>query len=231
MGRELIEGACGDYIKQGGGVHKGTGKRLLICVLMLMLPGLVAAERQLYRYQTESGAMVQSDRLPAGAAARGYSIVNSAGVVLKVVPRQLSEEERAQRDRSRQQQLAEEEEKARLRAWDQSLYLRYSGIEDIDDAMRRGLLKYDTRIGILRGNLQSLKSQIEQRQGDAANYLRRGRQVPESLQQQIGALRSEVSYVEHAIVELRQERVEAELQFHNDKERFAYLLEQSAASR
>lgn len=231
MGSELNVGGCSQISIAESRGHRVAGRLLTICALMLILPGVVVAERQLYRYQTESGVMVQSDRLPAGAAARGYSIVSSAGNVLKVVPRQLSEEERAQRDRSRQQELAAQEEQERLRAWDQSLYLRYSGTEDIDDAMRRGLLKYDTRIGILRGNLQSLKSQIEQRQGDAANYLRRGRKVPESLQQQIGQLRSEVSYVEHAIVELRQERVEAELQFHNDKERFAYLLEQSAASR
>ena len=158
-------------------------------------------------------------------------MVNSSGDVLKVVPRQLSEAERVERDRLREQEMAEQEERDRLLKWDRSLILRYSALEDIDDAMRRGLLKYDTRVGILRGNLQSLKSQIERQQGEAANYLRMGRKVPEALTHQVGTLRGEVADVEQAIIALRQERVDAELQFHNDKDRFTFLLKQMASSR
>ena len=208
-----------------------TGWTIGCLVSLLVIAGSATAERFLYRYHTESGAVVQGDRLPAGAAARGYSILNTAGDVLKVVPRQLSGEERAERDRLREQALAEEQEQERLLKWDQSLFMRYSGLEDIDDAMRRGLLKYDTRIGILRGNLQSLKSQIEREQSNAANYLRMGRQVPDSLQQLVAKLRNEVVDVEQAIVALRKERIDAELEFHNDKERFVLLLEKTAASR
>ena len=69
MGCELSEIRCGRDEVAGSRARRGAGRLLPICALMLMLPGLATAERQLYRYQTESGAMVQSDRLPAGAAA------------------------------------------------------------------------------------------------------------------------------------------------------------------
>lgn len=226
-------------VEEGRGKGSGgrRGSRWLSAVLLgyllqaIVIPESALAQRPLYRYQTESGIVVQGDRLPAGAAARGYSVLNSAGDVLQVVPRQLNDEERAERDRLRADEMVEENERERIRTWDRSLILRYSNLDDIDDAMRRGMLKYDTRIGILRGNLQSLKSQIESQQGSAANYMRQGRRVPEALTSQVSGLRSEVAYVEGAIVTLRQERVEVELKFHSDKERFEYLLQQAALTQ
>lgn len=207
-----------------------------VAVLGLALAGLVAshaafAQQVFYRYQNERGVTVQTDRLPPEAVPLGYKVVTASGDVIKVVPRQLSPEELVLRDAelARQQQL--EEEEARIRKWDQSLILRYSNVSDVDEAKRRGLKEYDTRIGILRGNLMSLKSQIEAEQGDAANYTRRGRDIPASLTERIETLKSEVVYAESSIGKLQGERVETEQQFELDKERLDFLLEQAALRR
>ena len=202
----------------------------------LLLAGLLvsadaAAQKLYYRYKNEQGITVQTDRLPPTVVRQGYQIVSASGDVLKVVPRELTADERKARDAKdaeNQRGLAEQE---RIRKWDRSLVLRYSNVEEIDAAKRRGLKEYDTRIGILQGNLMSLKRQIETEQGDAANYARRGKEVPESLQKRIRELKSEVLYAESTINQLERERIGTERQYELDRERFEFLLEQAALRR
>ncbi len=205
-----------------------NSSRIGLLLVALVLATAANAQRVYYRYFNEQGITVQTDRLPPEAVPRGYQVVNANGDILKEVPRRLTEEERKSRDieEERQRLLAEEEQ--RIRKWDQSLALRYSDVADIEEAKNRGLKEYDTRIGILQGNLMSLKSQIESEQGDAANYARRGKDAPEALVVRIGSLKSEVRYAESAIDELNGERVEVERQFERDMLRFEYLLENAA---
>ncbi len=194
-------------------------------MLTVLLAANVGADKVFYRYKNEQGITVQSDRLPPEIVARGYQVVTAGGDVLKTVPRELSESElklRAERQEKRQREMEQQE---KIQKWDKSLVLRYSNVDEIEAAKQRALKEYDTRIGILNGNLMSLKGQIEAEQNDAANYARRGQAAPEALQGRLQALKSEVLYAETAIDELDQERVATELQFERDKERFQYLME------
>jgi NACalpha-BTF3-like transcription factor len=172
--------------------------------------------------------MVQTDRLPPEVVSRGYQVVTANGDVLKVVPRELTEAERKARDARAEQQQRLAAERERIRKWDQSLILRYSDVKEIDAAKRRSLKEFDTRIGILQANLLSLKAQIESEQSDAANYLRRGKEVPKELAEHIDSLRSEVLYAENRVDELSRERIETEEQYELDKERFRLIMEQAA---
>jgi hypothetical protein len=202
----------------------------------LLLTGLLAsadaaAQKLYYRYKNEQGITVQTDRLPPAVVRQGYQIVSASGDVLKVVPRELTADERKARDAQNaenQRGLAEQE---RIRKWDRSLVLRYSNVDEIDAAKRRGLKEFDTRIGILQGNLMSLKGQIESEQGDAANYARRGKAVPEDLEKRIKELKSEVLYAESATNQLERERIGTERQYELDRERFEFLLDQAALRR
>jgi uncharacterized coiled-coil protein SlyX len=192
---------------------------------MASLATSAAADKVFYRYKNEQGVTVQSDRLPPEAAPRGYQVVSANGDVLKTVSRELSESELKLRDEQEAQRQREIEEQERIQKWDKSLVLRYSNVEEIEAAKQRALKEYDTRIGILNGNLMSLKGQIEAEQNDAANYARRGQEIPQALEARLEALKSEVLYAETTIDELGQERVATGLQFERDKERFEYLME------
>lgn len=196
-------------------------------VLVLALSGAlnVSAERVYYLYENADGILVQSDRLPPEAVPRGYKVVNASGDIVKEVARQLTAEEKVAFDAEMERRRAQQQELERIRKWDETLLLRYSTVDEIDEAQARSLREYDVRISILSGNLMSLKTQIEAEQGEAANYERAGREVPEALHKRISDLKAEVDYAETATTELKQERIDAEMQFEKDKERFDYLME------
>ncbi len=203
----------------------GNSGALFTLLLAAVLATEVGADKVFYRYKNEQGITVQSDRLPPEVVPRGYQVVSANGDVLKTVSRELSETElelRAEQEARRQREIEEQE---RIRKWDKSLILRYSNVDEIEAAKQRALKEYDTRIGILNGNLMSLKGQIEAEQNDAANYARRGKDIPPALEGRLEALKSEVLYAESSIDELGRERVATGLQFERDKERFEYLME------
>lgn len=198
---------------------------LPLLAALLTAHGQAVAERVYYLFENEQGVLVQSDRLPPEAVPRGYKVVNAHGAVIEEVARQLTEEEKLAQADEMARRRAQQQELERIRKWDETLLLRYSSVEDIEDAKKRALREFDVRIGILSGNLMSLKTQIESEQGEAANYERAGRKVPESLQKRISDLKAEVEYAETATLELKDERVGTEEQYDKDMERFDYLME------
>ena len=202
-----------------------------LMLTVVLFASEAGAQKFYYRYFNTEGVMVQTDRLPPEVVRQGYQIVSANGDVLKVVPRELTAEERKLRDAENEKRQLVLAEQDRIRKWDHTLTLRYSNVDDIDEAKARSLKEFDIRIGILQGSLMSLKGQIETEQGDAANYARRGKDVPEALNLRIKSLKSEVLYAENAISELELERIETEKQYQLDRERFEYLLEQAALRR
>jgi uncharacterized protein YaiI (UPF0178 family) len=201
------------------------GRPGLVLLVAAILVSHAVADKVFYRYKNEQGITVQADRLPPEVVSRGYEVVSANGDVLKTIPRELSESELKLRATEQEERQREIERQEKIQKWDKSLVLRYSNVEEIEAAKQRAVKEYDTRIGILNGNLMSLKGQIETEQNDAANYARRGQSAPDALLGRLDALKSEVLYAETAIDDLRQERVATELQFELDKERFNYLMD------
>nr|MBF0682779.1 DUF4124 domain-containing protein [Pseudomonas sp.] len=79
-------------------------------------------------------------------------------------------------------------------------------------------------IGISRGNLQALRAQQENLQGQAANHERAGRAVPETLLVQINNLGREQASLQRDIERFLRARQEAENSFARDQVRVAELL-------
>jgi chromosome segregation ATPase len=155
----------------------------------------------------------------------GYEVLSEKGVILRVVPAQLGDDERA--SLSEQERLAREEEgeRERLRKWDETLLLRYSTIEDIEAARDRALRDLRIRVSILRGKLRSLKQQVENYQALAADQERMGSTVnPEHLSA-IEDLRSEIVSTERAIDDRQNEIAAVDAEYGRDIERFATLLD------
>ena len=95
--------------------------------------------------------MVVDYQVPAEYIASGYEVLNGEGMVIKVVPRELTEEEK-QAANAQQQLEAEAQPRRRgLRKWDESLLLRYSTVEDIEAARERALRDLRIRLSILQG--------------------------------------------------------------------------------
>jgi hypothetical protein len=202
-----------------------TATILAAALVHALLSAPAQAADYLYRYINDEGVTVINYSIPPQFVHKGYEILNRDGSVYKVVPRTLSREELANRSGDAYRERVEAEEAERLRKWDESLLLRYSSIEDVEAARDRALSELKIRISILRSNLRSLKSQVENNQARAADIERSGGTVPVELVGVIDGLRGEIVETERSVREREREMEVVNQGFQRDIERFASLLD------
>ncbi len=192
--------------------------------LLLALPA-IAGGGTYYRYTNELGNTVVDDNVPPEHVKRGYEVLNEKGVVISVVPRELSPEEQVVADA--QKRLEEEAlaEQQRLKEWDESLLMRYSTIEDIEAAQERALRDLKIRVSILKGNKRSYKQQVENYQAQAAEMERMGQAVDVERLQAIEDLQDQIAATDRAIADREREIAAVNAAYDADIERFSMLLE------
>jgi len=195
---------------------------LLLCPFLLCLSstGVFAqdksGEKYLYRYKTDKGVTAVDDHVPPEFVKNGYDVLSKDLRVLETIPRQLTGEEG-----KRQRQAADT---ARQQAeWDKRLLLRYSTPADIAEARDRALAEFDVRISILKTNLRSVKTQIEDEQQRAADIERRGQTVPTAVTTNISALKKEIGLTEESVAQRIKEKEATRLSYERDIERFTSL--------
>ena len=196
----------------------------LIAGVVLLSAG-AAQSREMYRYYDAEGKMVVDYHVPAEYVGSGYEVLNEKGIVTRVVPRELTEEEKAKRDVEEQLRLEAEAEAERLREWDESLLLRYSTLADIEDARERALRDLRIRVSILKSNKRSLKQQVENYQSQAADLERRGEEVDVERLSTIEALQNDIAATDRAIVDRQREIEEVSAAYQKDIDRFGQLLD------
>lgn len=197
---------------------------VVLAALLLGWPGLAPAG-ELYRYTNQEGNMVVDYRIPPEYAAAGYEVLNDKGVVIRVVHRELSLEERADRDLQQRLAAEAEAEQKRLQEWDESLLLRYSTIEDIEAARERTLRDLRIRVSILKSNKRTLKQQVESYQAQAADQERQGRAVDAAHLKAIEDLQGEIATTDRYIADRQEEIAAVSATFQEDIDRFGQLLE------
>lgn len=201
-------------------------KRVAVLLGIFLSVGAVsaqAAEKLFYRYVDASNKVVILDRLPPEVVPRGYDVIRADGSVVKSVAPQLTEEEREALRREKAVARARAEAEEKLRAWDESLLLRYSNIDDIEHAKQRALTDIRVRISILKSNLSTVKQQVLNNQAEAAELERRGQEVPAALSKTLADLRHEVSTTEQQIGRRLVELDDVDAAYERDKERFSQL--------
>ena len=193
---------------------------------MMVAVGLVApagADDKMYRYRNAEGVLVMDYQVPSDLVGNGYEVINKKGIVIEVVPRELTEEERQEKDAEKTRQLAAKAEEERLREWDENLMLRYSTVADIEAARDRALRDSEIRLSILRGNRRALKQKVENYQAEAADMERRGIKVDVERLRAIETLQSEIAATERAIVDRQGDIEELAATYQLDIERFEML--------
>ena len=207
-----------------GGMRIKTASvpRLTLAATALLLP-LTGLSADFYRYTNDQGVTVVDDHVPPEYVKKGYEVVNEKGVVVKVVPRELTPEEREVADALKLQEERALAEQQRLKEWDESLLMRYSTTEDIEAAKERALMDLRIRVSILKSNKRSLKQQVENYQSEAAEMERMGREVDVARLGKIEDLQSEIAMTDRAIAD-RQSEIEAVSSAYDaDIERFSML--------
>jgi len=198
----------------------------ILCSSALLLSLAPAAQsRELYRYYNAEGNMVVDYRVPAQYIPGGYEVLNDEGVVIKVVPRELTEEEKQAANAQQLLDAQAEAEEERLRSWDESLLLRYSSVADIEAARERGLRDLRIRLNILQSNKRSLKHQVESYQAQAADLERSGKEVDVARLRTIEDLQGEIAATERAILDREREIEDVSAAYQQDIDRFGMLLD------
>lgn len=207
-----------------------SGLSLLVLILVLgpgaawMAP-LAVAQAQMYRYINAEGNPVIAYQVPPEYIANGYEVLSPSGVVIDVVPRQLSETQQRTLDKRQLTQREAAAEAERLRDWDESLLLRYSTVADIEAARERALRDLRIRVSVLKSNQRSLKQQIEKNQALIADQERLGNDISPMYFKAINDLRSELVSTERAIEDRYAEIAAQNASYDADVERFTRLLD------
>lgn len=197
----------------------------LFALVLLATRAPLAVSGNLYRYTNDQGVTVVDYRVPAEYISTGYEVLSSDGVVLQIVPRALTEEEKQVRNAQEVLEAEAKAEEQRLREWDESLLLRYSTIEDIEAARERALSELRIRLSILKSNKRSLKQQVENYQAQAADLERSGHEVDVARILAIEDLQSEIESTERSITDRAREIEDVSAAYQRDIDRFAMLLE------
>ena len=199
-----------------------TRSGLFLASLGMVLP-VAAAAADFYRYTNDQGVFVVDDHVPPEHVKKGYEVVNEKGVVIRVVPRELTPEEQEVADAEKLQAERAKAEQQRLKEWDESLLMRYSTIEDIEAAKKRALMDLHIRVSILKSNKRSLKQQVENYQAEAAEMERMGREVDVARLSKIEDLQSEMATTDRAIVDRENEIEAVSAAYDADIQRFTML--------
>jgi len=182
-----------------------------------------ADARNLYRYRDDNGVLVVDFHVPAEYVDNGYEVLNDAGVVVDVVPRALTNNERQDATLQRRLQQEAADERIRLQQWDESLLLRYSSVEDIESARDRSLRDLKIRVSILKSNRRSLRQKVENTQARVAEAERAGRQPTAQDLEIIDQLKDEIASTERQIADRQSQIDEVSDGYQRDINRFELL--------
>jgi hypothetical protein len=172
-----------------------------------------------YRYIDSRGVTVMDRQVPAEYSGKGYEVLNQRGRVIQVVPPAPTAAE------IREAQAAAQAAKVQADADAQLLHL-YSSLTDVDRARTRKLAELDAMISVAQGNIQNLSTQQGALQGQAADQERAGRQVPQSLIDQMSDVRDQQQNLKADILRYQATRKQADADFAQDRARLQQLLSQ-----
>jgi hypothetical protein len=174
----------------------------------------------LYRYVDSRGVTVLDRQgVPAEYSGKGYEVLNQRGRVIQVVPPAPSA------DQAREAQAAAQAAKIQADADAQLLHL-YSSLSDVDRARTRKMAELDGLISAAQGNIQGLATQQAALQSQAADQERAGRQVPQSLIDQMTDVRDQQQNLKVDILRYQAARQQADTEFAQDRARLKQLLAQ-----
>lgn len=176
-----------------------------------------------YKYINEDGIVVLSNAIPPELAHNGYTIMYPDGTT-KVVPRELSPAEVAERDRKNQEESEAKRRSEESRHKDAELLKLYASPADVEQARDRKMRSIDAVIATTKANIVRLKQQKQHLEVQAADRERQGLLPSPEILHNLEVLTTQITDKEHE-VEMRQlEQDQTREQFQQDLDRIQLLL-------
>ncbi len=137
--------------------------RLLALLVLFGASALNAAESlRIYRYTDNNGLVSFNSSVPPQFAKNGYTILDTKGKVLQVVPRTPSRAELVAHSGDYEQQRRNEEARIARKEADSVLLRLYRSPEDIERKRDLNLAEYDQQIADMTVELAELDAEIAQ---------------------------------------------------------------------
>ena len=192
---------------------------VIVVAALCSAPAAFAAAEELYRYQDENGVTVLSHSIPPSLVARGYTVVDGTGKVIRVVARQLSKEEIAARDAkaSKDKELADVEKTRQRR--DEELVKLYASPADVEAARDRKIASIENEIGRIKANIERLTLQKSRLEEQGAERERAGQPTSPEIVENLKILDSQIADREKEIDARHQEEEQQRANFEYDLER------------
>ena len=198
---------------------------LILIAVALATATFTAEAQQRYRWVDDNGSIRISDRIPPSAVDKRIEVLNSRGMVVRVIEpkRELTAEEEAAREAER---IAAEEAKAAQAAQarrDRMLLDTYTSVDDLVRSRDTRVSSLAAQIVVSRDALEAHRVHLEDLENTAAGHVKDGREVPPALAKKIAETREQFESTKK-FVELREkEQADIRAQFESDIARFQAL--------
>ena len=189
--------------------------------MLIVTPPAIAAEYKCWI--NKQGVRECGSVVPPEYAQGRIEVVNERGLIVRIIEpaktREQLDKEREQ-ERQRKEREAVKQEQARL---DAILLNAYTTERDLLIARDTNLKSAESHIEIARSNLRNLNKLLEDLKERAANYERRGQQVPPDLIKEIDEIEVDVAAKEELIDKRVEQKQALETRFDKDLQRFREL--------
>src|SRR5690606_6727268 len=135
----------------------------------------------------------------------GYQVLNSQGMVVRTVEPAHNKEEHEQRRAAEAAAKARKEGIDEQRRQDLDLLRLYASPADVERARQRKADEIDSYIQLQRRRIVDLEQKLGQAQNAAANFERRGQEVPADLRLEVVQLQNGIRDSENNIRQRQQE--------------------------
>jgi hypothetical protein len=165
--------------------------------------------------------------VPPEYAQQETRTINERGITIDVQKRAKTKEELAEERRIAEEEAkrkAEEERKRKeQQAYDRVLLSTFLTEEDILAARDRKLTTIDGTIDITQISIDKLEEKLAAERKRAANFERRGQEVPPQMQEDIDTLEQQIANKRDYIAAQEKERAELIEKYEADRQRFRQL--------
>jgi predicted SnoaL-like aldol condensation-catalyzing enzyme len=200
---------------------------------LLLISSAQAAK--LYKWVDEEGNIRYSDRLTVEQARQRHQTLTPDGRVIETKERSLSDKERAEIARQKEQERIEAEKQARIQAekdhHDRVLMMTFTNEDEILEAQQERIDVIDSVIQLLRKNIESEQEKLKNlKQRADTQYINKNKAVPGGLAQNIEYFSEKILNKQKQLELKIEEKSRIKQQYANDLIRYRELSGKNSAA-
>jgi len=228
--RHNLHGTVAYYV----GIGSMTGRNFTLTIAigtLLLLGSLIesaTAAQKLYRWVDENGEVHYGDRVPPEEVKLDREVLNSSGITVKKLPREMTEEEQVEVQRQKAIEHAEQKRILAAKQRDIILLNTYLSIEEIESLRNRRTDLLDGQIRVTEVYLTNLRTKLAKLQKDAARFqpYNPDPNVPpinSRLARELSNTLNSILVYEQTLIDTREKQTELVAKFASDIDRYRDL--------